>query len=78
MAAAKARGIKLGSPTIAATNKQAADRHAEVLRDIVEPIRHLSTRRIATNLNGGVESARGGKWQPMTVARLLDRLGLTA
>jgi hypothetical protein len=78
MTAAKARGVQLGSPPIAATNRQAADRHAELLRDIVEPIRHLSTRRIAAALNErGVEAARGGKWQPMTVARLLDRLGLT-
>ena len=77
MAAAKARGIKLGSPTIAATNRQAADRHAEALRDIVGPIKHLSTRRIAAVLNErGIETARGGRWQPMTVARLLDRLGL--
>src|SRR5260221_6641774 len=51
MAAAKARGVKLGSPTIAAANRQAADRHAEALRDIVEPIKHLSTRRIAAALN---------------------------
>ena len=29
MAVAKARGVKLGSPTIAATNRQAADRQAE-------------------------------------------------
>ena len=79
LAAAKVRGVKLGSPTIAATNRQAADRHAELLRDIVEPIKHLSTRRIATALNErGIETARGGKWQSMTVARLLDRLGLTA
>jgi DNA invertase Pin-like site-specific DNA recombinase len=79
MAAAKARGVKLGSPTIAATNRQAADRHAEALRDIVEPIKHLSTRRIAAALNErGVETSRGGRWQPMTVARLLDRLGLSA
>jgi hypothetical protein len=61
MAVAKARGVKLGSPTIAATNRQAADRHVESLRDIVEPIRHLSTLRIAANLNErGVETARGG------------------
>jgi DNA invertase Pin-like site-specific DNA recombinase len=79
MAAAKARGVKLGSPTIAATNRQAANRHAEALRDIVESIKHLSTRRIAAVLNErGIETSRGGRWQPMTVARLLDRLGLTA
>jgi Recombinase len=47
------------------------------LRDIIEPIKRLSTRRIAAVLNErGVETARGGKWQSMTVARLLDRLGL--
>jgi hypothetical protein len=73
-----ARGVKLGSPTIAATNRRTADRHAESLRDIVEPIKHLSTRRIAAALNErGIETSRGGRWQPMTVARLLDRLGLT-
>ena len=76
---ALARGIKLGSPTIAATNRQAANRHAEALRDIVEPIKHLSTRRIAAVLNErGIETSRGGRWQPMTVARLLGRLGFTA
>jgi len=78
MAAAKARGVKFGSPTIAATNRQAADQHAESLRDIIEPIKHLSIRRIAAALNErGIETSRGGRWQPMTVARLLDRLGLT-
>jgi DNA invertase Pin-like site-specific DNA recombinase len=79
MAAAKARGVKLGSPTIAAANRQAADAHAESLRAIVEPIKHLSVRRIAAELDRrGIETSRGGRWQPMTVARLLDRLGLTA
>ena len=79
MAAAKARGVQFGSPTIAAANRQKADRHAESLRDIVEPIKRLSTRRIAAVLNErGVETSRGGKWQSMTVARLLDRLGLAA
>jgi hypothetical protein len=33
--------------------KQAADRHAEALRDIVEPIKHLSTRRIVAVLTVG-------------------------
>ena len=48
---------------------------AESLRDTLEPIKHLSTRKIAAVLNErGVETARGGKWQSMTVARLLDRL----
>ena len=55
----------------------APDRHAESLRNIVEPIKHLSTRGIAAALNErGIETSRGGRWQPMTVARLLDRLGL--
>ena len=79
MAAAKARGVKLGSPTIAATNRQAADAHAESLRNIVEPMKHLSTRGIAAALNErGIETSRGGRWQPMTVARLLNRLSQRA
>jgi DNA invertase Pin-like site-specific DNA recombinase len=59
MAAAKARGVKLGSPTIAAMNRQAADRRAKLLRDTVEPIKHLSTRRIAAALHErGIETSR--------------------
>ena len=77
MAAAKARGVQFGSPTIAATNRQKADAHAEALRDTLEPIKHISTRKIAAVLNErGIETARGSKWQSMTVARLLDRLAV--
>jgi DNA invertase Pin-like site-specific DNA recombinase len=59
MAAAKARGVKPGSLTIAAMNRQAADRRAKLLRDTVEPIKHLSTRRIAAALHErGIETSR--------------------
>ncbi|MGY3621242.1 recombinase family protein [Bradyrhizobium sp. USDA 10063] len=77
LAAAKARGVVLGSPTIAASNRQAANAHAESLRAIIEPIKHLSTRRIAAILNeDGHTTQRGGEWSSVTVMRLLDRLKL--
>ncbi|WP_027581475.1 recombinase family protein [Bradyrhizobium sp. Ai1a-2] len=77
LAAAKARGVKLGNPLGGTANKQAANAHAETLRPIVEPIKDLSTRRIAALLNeDGHATQRGGQWSSVTVMRLLDRLKL--
>ncbi|WP_027584025.1 recombinase family protein [Bradyrhizobium sp. Ai1a-2] len=77
LAAAKARGVKLGNPLGGTANKQAANAYAESLRSVVEPIKDLSTRRIAAHLNeGGHTTQRGGQWSSVTVMRLLDRLKL--
>jgi len=75
--AAKARGVRLGNPELAARNRQAADAHAESLRPIVAQLAGQTTRAIAAALNErGIKTARGGRWQSQTVIRLLDRLGV--
>jgi DNA invertase Pin-like site-specific DNA recombinase len=78
---AKARGVKLGGPKLAQARKAAAkaigvnaDRHAEFGR--YSGPAQTSLRAIAEALNArGVATARGGKWQAMTVRNLLARSG---
>lgn len=73
--AAKDRGVRLGSPTIAANNAAKADLFADGLRDIIEPIRNQSSRKIAEHLNSlGILTANGKPWYSMQVVRLLNRL----
>ena len=82
LAAAKARGVKLGGlrPTTAARNvtvAEDADRHAEKVRAVVVPMRRAgaSLRQIAGALNAaGAPTARGGTWAAATVANVLARL----
>lgn len=83
LAAAKARGVKLGGlrPATVVRNRtvaQEADRHAEKVRAIVVPMREAgaSLRQIAGALNAaGTPTARGGAWGAATVANVLTRLG---
>jgi hypothetical protein len=59
------------------TQREAARLYAESLRDVLEPLRHLTTRQIARELNDQrFKTARGGEWSSMTVCRLLWRLNL--
>ena len=75
LAAAKARGAKLGSPTTPGIMKDRSAAFAETLRAVVEPIAHLPSRVLATRLNAdGVKTATGGEWSSRTVLRLLERL----
>jgi hypothetical protein len=68
--------VQLGNPEIDRRNRAAADAHSEGLRAVVAPLAGLTTRTIAAALNErGIRTARGGRWQSMTVIRLLDRLG---
>jgi DNA invertase Pin-like site-specific DNA recombinase len=79
LTAAKARGVQLGNPEQARRNAATADANAEALREIVMPIRNLSSRRIAKILNDrGILPTRGKTWQPQTVIRLINRLERTA
>jgi DNA invertase Pin-like site-specific DNA recombinase len=77
LAAAKARGQKLGNPELGRVRKEEADLHAQHLRPIVEPLRSLTAKRISIVLNErGIAAPRGGKWQATQVIRLLGRLDL--
>ena len=90
LAAAKARGVKLGNPNGAAhlrglgnnaavaRIRENADNYATDLEPIIAHMRQQgirSVRAMARELNRrGILTARGGRWHPTTVARLLDRL----
>jgi len=81
---AKARGVKLGGPKLAQARKAGvkiiktnADRHAANVLPIIREIQRAgakSLRAIAEALNArGVATARGGRWQGMTVSNVLAR-----
>lgn len=90
LAAAKARGVKLGwTATLQASRAtarvatlaaiKAAKGRAEELRDVVEAARAdglTSLRQLAARLNElGISTPRGGVWAPASVSRLLLQLG---
>lgn len=81
LAAAKARGVVLGAngKVLAAANRDAAMRHAETQRPAISAAREAgcqSLPQIAAYLSeNGHKTADGGRWHPMTVKRLLTRLG---
>lgn len=89
LAAAKARGVKLGHPATLRASKataavasqaaqKAAKARAEELRDVVNDARahgRLTLRAVAAHLNGlGIATPRGGTWAAASVARLLVQL----
>jgi DNA invertase Pin-like site-specific DNA recombinase len=81
LAAAKARGVKLGNPHIEvahAKTRADADAFAARVKPMVEALRAdgLSLRAIAARLTAaGVETARGGKWEAAQVNGVLRRGG---
>jgi DNA invertase Pin-like site-specific DNA recombinase len=75
LAAAKARGQKLGNAAIGRARQEEADMNAEQFRPIVEPLRDLPAKRISAILNERrIFTARGGTWQATQVIRLLKRI----
>ena len=75
LAAAKARGVKLGNPEQARKNSDDADAFAESLRPVVMPVINMSSRRLATYLNAqGIKTPTGKAWQSETARRLTNRL----
>ena len=59
----------------AKANHDAARQHAESLRDVLEPLRHKTTREIARELNADrFRTAKGGEFSSMQVWRILKRL----
>lgn len=90
LAAAKARGVKLGNPanlkstaeTAAVASRAAqvaAKSRAEELRDVVMDARAqgcVTLRAVAAHLNGlAITTPRGGQWAAASVSRLLAQLG---
>jgi DNA invertase Pin-like site-specific DNA recombinase len=84
LAAAKARGVRLGGPKLAiatklgnAGNRAAADRFAANVAPVIQQIRAsgaTSLRAIAAALNArGVATARGGQWNATQVMSVLRR-----
>lgn len=84
LAAAKIRGVKLGSPAIAKarassieTKKANANAHAARVLPVIEAIRKTgatSLRAIAAELTARkVETARGGEWNAAQVSNILKR-----
>jgi DNA invertase Pin-like site-specific DNA recombinase len=84
LAAAKARGVKLGGPKLpearkvaVATVRSLADRHAANVLPVIREIQRSgagSLRDVADALNArGISTARGGQWHAMTVRNVLAR-----
>jgi DNA invertase Pin-like site-specific DNA recombinase len=82
--AAKARGVKLGGPRLAAARKQAvkvlkdtADRHAANVIPVIREVRKagaVTLRDIAQALNArGVSTPRGGQWYATSIKNVLAR-----
>jgi DNA invertase Pin-like site-specific DNA recombinase len=85
LAAAKARGVQLGSPKLSEAREAAtvavkanASRHADNVIPVVREIQRAgatSLRDIATALNArGITSPRGGPWHATSVRNLLARV----
>ena len=78
LAAAKARGVKLGNPAQAKAMADAAAARDAALRDTLASMAGLSSRAIAQRLTElGIVPPRGGAWSQKTVLRMLLRLGMS-
>jgi DNA invertase Pin-like site-specific DNA recombinase len=77
LAAAKARGVKLGGYRHdGSTSKAESLDRAEALRSTFDEMRDLSHRAAARALNErGIKTAQGAAWTAMQVARVRRRLG---
>ena len=77
LAAAKAKGVKLGNAKLAKANKaEAAARDAD-LRPVLEELAGRSYRAIAAELDARkIPALHGGGWNHMSAACSMKRLGL--
>jgi DNA invertase Pin-like site-specific DNA recombinase len=84
LAAAKARGVKLGGPKLAVARQSArvsiralADRHAANVLPIIRQMQRAgatSLHQIAEALNArGISTPRGGRWYAKSVSNVLAR-----
>ena len=79
LAKAKERGVVLGNPNVGKMVTDAAAARDAVLEPILREMWEMPLRTIAEELNNrNIPTPRGGdKWSPMTVSRVLKRLGIT-
>jgi DNA invertase Pin-like site-specific DNA recombinase len=75
---AKERGVRLGNPNVGKMVTDAAAARDAVLEPILREMWEMPLRTIAEELNNrNIPTPRGGdKWSPMTVSRVLKRLGI--
>jgi DNA invertase Pin-like site-specific DNA recombinase len=77
LAAAKARGAKLGNAALACTNKAEAKQRARELWPVMKGLAGLSARAAAVALNKReVPTPTGAPWSYKTVQRVRGRLGM--
>jgi DNA invertase Pin-like site-specific DNA recombinase len=77
LAAAKARGVRLGNPGLGAANRAAARARAEALRPIFTEMRGQTLRAIAAELDArGIPTASGAPGTSIAVLRVQRRLNL--
>jgi DNA invertase Pin-like site-specific DNA recombinase len=77
LAAAKARGVKLGNQALADANKAEAAARDAGLRPVLVELAGKSLRAIAAELSArSIAAPRGGAWSAVTVMRAMKRLGL--
>jgi DNA invertase Pin-like site-specific DNA recombinase len=80
LAAAKARGVQLGThgKILAAKNRAEATQFAETIRPAIEAAREAGATtlaEIAAHLNQhGLHTRQGTEWRPMSVSRVFGRL----
>ncbi|MCF8049568.1 MAG: recombinase family protein [Desulfarculaceae bacterium] len=85
LAAAKARGVRLGSPTAKKTiklaRKAASDKANAFASEIMFRIKEIRRAGVTTYAgiaealnHRGIKTARGGVWYPTSVKRLLERV----
>jgi DNA invertase Pin-like site-specific DNA recombinase len=75
LAAAKAKGVVLGNPDLAAANKAGAIERAKALAPVLSELAGMSARAAAAELNArSVETPTGAPWSAKTVIRTRERL----
>jgi DNA invertase Pin-like site-specific DNA recombinase len=76
LAAAKAKGVVLGNPELAAANKAEAIERAKALAPILSEFSGMSARQVAAGLNErGIATPTGAPWSAKTVLRVRERIG---
>jgi DNA invertase Pin-like site-specific DNA recombinase len=78
LAAAKAKGVKLGGPSLPAINETrqaSAVARAKAIEPILSELADLSAHKVAAELNArGIGTATGAPWSAKTVIRARERI----